>query len=100
MHVQDNNVVVNNDRNKVFGKALIDVYLLGVSNPKGRVHSHPHNHFYMKQYKESSRSSFCIFIFIFFFMLTGDMSESVLERLRQEAKDKEVERKVEAFRRE
>jgi len=28
------------------------------------------------------------------------MSESVLERLRQEAKDKEVERKVEDFRRE
>jgi hypothetical protein len=71
MHVQDNNVAVNNGRNEVFGKALIDVYLLGVSNPKGRVHSHPHNHFYMKQYKELSHSSFCLFVFIFFFMLTG-----------------------------
>jgi hypothetical protein len=97
MHVQDNNVAVSNDPNNVFGKALIDVYLLGVFNPKGRVHSHPHSHFYMKQYKESSRSSFCLFVIIFFFILTGDMSESVLERLRQKARDKEVERKVEAF---
>ncbi len=33
--VRDNNVVVNNDLNDLFGKALIDVYLLGVSNLKG-----------------------------------------------------------------
>jgi hypothetical protein len=39
LHVQDNNVEVNNDPNDVFGKAIIDVYLLGVSNPKGCVHS-------------------------------------------------------------
>jgi hypothetical protein len=32
MHVQDNNVVVNNDPNNVFGKAIIDFYLLGVSS--------------------------------------------------------------------
>jgi hypothetical protein len=29
---------VNNDPNDVFGKAFIDVYLLGISNPKGYVH--------------------------------------------------------------
>ncbi len=38
-HVQDNNVVVNNDANIVFGKALINVYLFRVSNLKGYVHS-------------------------------------------------------------
>jgi hypothetical protein len=32
---------MNNDANDVFQKALIDVYLLGVSNPKGYVHSQP-----------------------------------------------------------
>jgi sensor domain CHASE-containing protein len=90
---------VNNDPNKVFGKALINVYLLGVSNPKGCVHSQPQNHFYMKQYKEPSHFSLCLFIFIFFFILVGAMSESVLKRLRQKAR-KEVERKVEALRRE
>jgi hypothetical protein len=47
----------------------------------------------MKQYKEPSCSSFCLFIFIFFFILVRAMSESVLERLRQEARKKEVERK-------
>jgi len=36
--VYDNNVAVSNNPN-VFGKAFIDVYLLGVSNPKGCVHS-------------------------------------------------------------
>jgi hypothetical protein len=30
---------VNNDPNDMFGKAIIDVYLLGVSNLKGYVHS-------------------------------------------------------------
>jgi hypothetical protein len=80
--IQDNNVAMNNDPNKVFGKALIDAYLLGVSNPKGYVHSQPHNHFCMKQYKELSRFSFCLFVFIFFFILTSTMNESALERLR------------------
>jgi hypothetical protein len=47
-HVQDDNVVVSNDPNNMFGKAFIDVYLLGVSNPKGCVHSQTHSHFYMK----------------------------------------------------
>jgi len=37
--VHDNNVVVSNDVNDMFGKALIDVYLLGVFNLKGYVHS-------------------------------------------------------------
>jgi len=40
-HVQDNNVVMSNDPNDAFGMVLIDVYLLGVSNPKGCVHSQP-----------------------------------------------------------
>ncbi len=35
--VQDNNVAMSNDPNVVFKKALIDVYFLGVSNPK-RLH--------------------------------------------------------------
>ncbi len=37
--IQDNNENVSNDQNDVFSKALIDVYILGVSNPKGYVHS-------------------------------------------------------------
>ncbi len=37
--IQDNNVVMSIDANGVFGKTLIDVYLLGVYNPKGYVHS-------------------------------------------------------------
>ncbi len=40
MHVHDNNVTMStNDQNDMFGKVLIDVYLLGVSNLKGCVHS-------------------------------------------------------------
>jgi len=54
----------------------------------------------MKQYKEPSHFSLCLFIFIFFFILARAMSESVLKRLRQEAREKEVERKTKAFRRE
>ncbi len=45
---QDNNVIMNNDPNDVFGKALIDAYLLRVFNPKANVHSQPHSHFCMK----------------------------------------------------
>ncbi len=41
LHVQDNNVAMSIDPNDVFQKALIDAYLLGVSNPKGYVHSQP-----------------------------------------------------------
>jgi hypothetical protein len=37
--ILDNNVMVSNDPNDMFGKALINFYLLGVSNPKGCVHS-------------------------------------------------------------
>jgi hypothetical protein len=33
--------MVSNDQNDVFGKTLIDAYFLGVSNPKGYVHSQP-----------------------------------------------------------
>jgi hypothetical protein len=54
----------------------------------------------MKQYMKLSRSSFYLFVFIFFFILVGATSESALERLRWEAREKEVERKVKAFRRE
>jgi hypothetical protein len=91
---------VNNDPNDVFGKALIDVYLLGVFNCKSCVHSQPQSLFYMNQYKELSHSSFCLFFFIFFFILIGAMSESALERLRTKVRKKDVERKVETFRRE
>jgi len=49
--LQDNNVMMNNDPNNVFGKAFIDAYLLRVSNPKGYVHSQSQSHFCMKQYK-------------------------------------------------
>jgi hypothetical protein len=38
-HVQNNNVVVSDDANDMFGKTLIHVYLLGVFNPKGYFHS-------------------------------------------------------------
>jgi hypothetical protein len=39
VHVLHNNVVVNSDQNDVFKKAFIDIYILGVSNPEGCVHS-------------------------------------------------------------
>jgi hypothetical protein len=39
LHVKDNNVAVTNYPNDMFGKAFIDAYLLGISNPKGYVHS-------------------------------------------------------------
>jgi hypothetical protein len=42
----------------------------------------------------------CLFILVFFFVLVTAMSESALEKLRQEAKEKEVEIKAKAFRRE
>ncbi len=48
MPIHDNDVTSSNDQNNMFRKALIDVYLLGVSNPKGCVHSQPHKHFYLK----------------------------------------------------
>jgi len=34
VHVQDNDVIGNYDWNDMFKKELINVYLLGVSNPK------------------------------------------------------------------
>ncbi len=37
--IQDNNETVSNDRNDMFNKALIDVYILGVFNLKGYIHS-------------------------------------------------------------
>jgi hypothetical protein len=37
--IQDNNVAINNDQNDMFNKALIDVYILGVFNLKGCIHS-------------------------------------------------------------
>jgi hypothetical protein len=61
---------------------FIDVYLIGVSNLKGCVHSLPHNHFYLKQYEELSCFSSCLFIFIYLFILARAMSESALKRLR------------------
>ncbi len=99
VHVHDNDVIGSYNRNKMFRNTLIDIYFLGVFNPKGCVHSQPHRHFYLKQYKESPRFSLRLFIFTYFFILIGAMSESVLKRLRQEVKE-EVERKTKAFRKE
>jgi hypothetical protein len=39
--IQGNNATVSNDQNDVISKALIDIYILGVSNPKDCVHSQP-----------------------------------------------------------
>ncbi len=97
---KDNDVTGIYDRNNTFRKALIDVYLLEVYSPKGCVHFQSQRHFYSKQYKEPLHFSFYLFIFTYFFILIGAMNESVLERLRQEAREKEVKIKVEAFRRE
>jgi hypothetical protein len=41
VHVHDNDVIGNNDQNNMFKEAFIGVYLLGVFNPKGCVHSQP-----------------------------------------------------------
>jgi hypothetical protein len=43
--IQDNDVVSNNDQNDMFRKALIDIYLFGVLNFKGYVHSQRRNIF-------------------------------------------------------
>ncbi len=91
---------MNNDQNDMFGKALIDVYRLGVSNLKTCVHSQPHSHFYLKQCKKPSCFSFYLFVFTYFFTLIRAMSQNTLKRLRKKAKEKEVERKVEVFKRE
>ncbi len=37
--IQDNNANVSIDQNDMYSKALIDVYILGVSNPKSCIHS-------------------------------------------------------------
>jgi len=44
--------------------------------------------------------SFFFFVFAYFFILVKAMSESTLKNLRQEARKSELERKVEAFKRE
>jgi hypothetical protein len=51
--ILDNHAIVSNHFDMV-KNALIDVYILGVPNPKGCVHSQPHTHFQLKQYKEPS----------------------------------------------
>jgi hypothetical protein len=66
VHVQDNDVIGSYDQNDMFRKAFIDAYFLGVSNPKGCVHSQPHKHSYLKRYKETR-----IFHFVFSFSLTS-----------------------------
>jgi hypothetical protein len=53
----------------------------------------------LKQYKEPPQLSFSLFIFVHFFILIEAMSESALEKLRQEARKKKLERKAKAFRR-
>ncbi len=52
--IHGNTVVVNIDQNNLFGKALINVYLLRISKPKSCVNSPPQPHFYMKQYQKLS----------------------------------------------
>jgi hypothetical protein len=41
VHIHDNDVIGSYDQNDMFKNALINVYLLGIFNPKGCVHSHP-----------------------------------------------------------
>jgi hypothetical protein len=43
---------------------------------------------------------FCLFIFVYFFILIEATSESILKKLKQEAREGELERKVKAFIRE
>ncbi len=95
-----NNAIVHNDQNDAFSEALIDVYIVEVSNSKGRIYSQPYNSYQLKQYRISSQPLFCLFILVYFFILLKAISESALEKLRQETKEKELERKVEAFKRE
>jgi len=73
--IHDNNAVVSYEQNDMFSKAPIDIHILGVSNPKGCVHSQPHSHFQLKQFKELLQLSLCIFIFAYFFVLIKVMSE-------------------------
>jgi hypothetical protein len=54
----------------------------------------------LKQYKEPPQPLFYLLVLIYFFILLEVTSESTLEKLKQEARDRELERKVEAFRRE
>jgi hypothetical protein len=41
MRVHYNNAIICNDQNDAFSEALIDIYNLQVSNPKGHVNSWP-----------------------------------------------------------
>ncbi len=45
VHDQDNNATIYNDQNDIFSKVLIDICVLGVSNPKGCIHSQPQKSF-------------------------------------------------------
>jgi hypothetical protein len=53
----------------------------------------------LKQYKEPPQPLFYLLILVYFFILLEAMSESTFEKLKQEAMERELERKVEAFRR-
>ncbi len=43
--IQDNNATICNDQNDAFNKALVDIFILGVFNPKGYVYSQPQGRF-------------------------------------------------------
>jgi len=54
----------------------------------------------LKQYKKISQPLFSLFILVYFFILSKAMSENALKKLQQEPREKKLERKVEAFKRE
>ncbi len=82
VRVHDNNVIVRNDQNDTFSEALIDVYILEVSNPKGHVYSKPQGCYQLKQYKELPQPLFCLFVLVYFFILLKAISESTLKKLK------------------
>jgi hypothetical protein len=83
----------------MFRNAFINVYLLRVSNLKGCVHSQPQIHFYLKQYKELPCFSLSFCFHLPLHLDKGHEWEHFKD-VKKEIKEKEVERKVEAFRRE
>jgi len=43
--VEEYNVTIHNDQNNTFRETFIDVYILEVYNPKGRIYSQPQGNY-------------------------------------------------------
>ncbi len=97
--IQFNDVYVHNNQNDIFIREPIDVYVLEVYNPKRSLLITIES-LSFKKYKEPLHPLLCIFILFYFLALLEAMSESVVDKLKRKARGRELEKKVEATRRE